>query len=169
MFKYLQSKNGFTLVEIMITVVVLGVLAGVAIPIYTVSVNNQRKADCKNNCMLVSADVSMVMTGMEDNGPKIIAMNVTGADGSDANGPYWVLSAQGPTIGEMRVGKTREDIKNNAAASSHLHKTSKDTVTLASLLEYGELPVCPFSSEDEVYEYRIYGDGSVRCSCPKCA
>ena len=42
---YRKSNNGFTLVELMITVAILGVLAAVAIPAYSNYINRAKQAD----------------------------------------------------------------------------------------------------------------------------
>lgn len=42
-----RSKNGFTLIELMITVAIVGILASIAIPAYRGSVNRSMRADAK--------------------------------------------------------------------------------------------------------------------------
>lgn len=42
-----QQQNGFTLIELMITVVIVGILAGIAYPSYQDSVMKSRRADAK--------------------------------------------------------------------------------------------------------------------------
>ncbi len=43
--KLKQNRGGFTLMEVLIVVVVLAVLAGLAVPMYTASVEKSRKAE----------------------------------------------------------------------------------------------------------------------------
>ena len=67
-FKLLQSKKGFTLVEVMTVVIVLAILSAVAVPMFISAYNAQARKDCKNQCTVVSALVKEAMAGMIDNG-----------------------------------------------------------------------------------------------------
>lgn len=49
MFKFLKSKKGFTLVELMIVVVIMAILVAVAVPIFSAVVENAQKKTCAAN------------------------------------------------------------------------------------------------------------------------
>ncbi len=49
MFKFLKSKKGFTLVELMIVVVIMAILVAVAVPIYSAVTKNARTKTCLAN------------------------------------------------------------------------------------------------------------------------
>lgn len=49
MFKFLKSKKGFTLVELMIVVVIMAILVAVAVPIFSSVTKNARKKTCEAN------------------------------------------------------------------------------------------------------------------------
>ena len=49
MFKFLKSKKGFTLVELMIVVVIMAILVAVAVPIYSAVTSNAKKKTCQGN------------------------------------------------------------------------------------------------------------------------
>ena len=70
MFKFLKSKKGFTLVELMIVVVIMAILVAVAVPIYSAVTANARKKTCIGNQReIVSQINNHVMTA-----PEIIAL-----------------------------------------------------------------------------------------------
>ena len=51
----LISKKGFTLVELMIVVVILGILVGVAVPIYSIVTKNAEKKTCFANMRMITS------------------------------------------------------------------------------------------------------------------
>lgn len=68
LYKYLRSNKGFTLTEIMIVVVVLGILTAVATPLFHGVLYIQKRNDCKNNRKMIEATIEQAMLGMMDNG-----------------------------------------------------------------------------------------------------
>jgi len=54
MFKKL-NKKGFTLVELMIVVVILGILVAIAVPIYSVVTKNAEKKTCFSNMRMITS------------------------------------------------------------------------------------------------------------------
>ena len=49
MFRFLKTKKGFSLVELMIVVVIMAILVAVAVPIYNSVTGNAREKTCLNN------------------------------------------------------------------------------------------------------------------------
>lgn len=68
MFHFLISKKGFTLMEIMIVVIILGILLAIAVPVYSGALYMQRKNDCRNNRKTIESVLGEAMLGMMDNG-----------------------------------------------------------------------------------------------------
>ncbi len=60
----LMSKKGFTLVELMIVVVILGLLVAVAVPIFGAVTKNARIKSCKSNQRVIKGNMeTFMMTG----------------------------------------------------------------------------------------------------------
>lgn len=49
----LKEKNGFTLVELMIVVIILGILVAIAVPIYSVNVSRSQEKACRSNMAII--------------------------------------------------------------------------------------------------------------------
>ena len=61
----MKGKKGFTLVEIMIVVAIIGLLAAIAIPSFVTARANARAKACVNNLRLI--DASKEQAAMENN------------------------------------------------------------------------------------------------------
>ncbi len=63
MFKFLKSKKGFTLVELMIVVVIMAILVAVAVPIYSAVTSNAKKKTCAGNCREITGQLNSYFMG----------------------------------------------------------------------------------------------------------
>ena len=85
MFRFLKSKKGFTLVELMIVVVIMAILVAVAVPIYSAVTKNSKKKTCvANQRQIVSQLTNRFMSNVITYAPGTIKIvtNSTG-DGVD--------------------------------------------------------------------------------------
>ncbi len=63
----LMSKKGFTLVELMIVVVIMGILVAVAVPVYGAVTKNAKKKTCQSNMRIIKENITQYqMTGGKD-------------------------------------------------------------------------------------------------------
>ncbi len=86
MFKFLQSKRGFTLVELMIVVVIMAILVAVAVPIYSAVTENSRKKTCIANqreiaSIITNAQMSNLMSRIKDGDKYCITTNAEATNG----------------------------------------------------------------------------------------
>lgn len=76
----LMSKKGFTLVELMIVIVIMGILVAVAIPVYGAVTKNAETKTCKSNMSNIKSMASTwQMTGGTD------GSQISLADGATIN------------------------------------------------------------------------------------
>lgn len=69
----LMSKKGFTLVELMIVIVIMGILVAVAIPVYGAVTKNAEAKTCKSNMSNIKSMASTwQMTGGTDGGQVVL-------------------------------------------------------------------------------------------------
>ena len=208
-FKIMNSKQGITLVEMMIVVLVLGILTAIGVPVFVSGYREQARKDCLNQCTVIEALVKEAMYGMIDNGmaqykrdsalnpiePKTVWIDFSKvqsdhkttytADGVDGNSDdsydgkecFVLIEDQDIpgkiafTLGDLRGGyrsNRNQEYSEGCKTGTYLKKEKLKDIKFYKYLANQEIPVCPFSDEDNEYFYYIFEDGTVICSCPEC-
>lgn len=198
LYRFLSSKKGFTMMEILIVVIILGILVGVAVPVYTGVLNTQKRNDCRNQKLVIQTAVKQAMFGMMDNGKRQEEIAIPfWPDGGDLmkkqyrpddpnfklnvdsalNYKYYTKLDEAITLGDIRGGyrdiNQYPDYKDGCDKGFYLKKQKLENVEFYKYLDNQEIPVCPFADyenepTDDDYFYCIFYDGTVCCTCPEC-
>ena len=114
----MKARNGFTLVEILIVVVILGILAAIVIPQFTEASNEARTSSLVSDLQTVRSQIELFKIQHEDALPGA-ATDTTAADAltsyTDLDGT--VSSTQAPGVG--RFGPYLQKIPTNPFASAN--------------------------------------------------
>ncbi len=83
----MKAKSGFTLVEILIVVVILGILAAIVIPQFSSASSEAKLASLKSNLQLIRAQIQLYKFKNDDASPTVSGF--TNQMTTDANsGPF---------------------------------------------------------------------------------
>ena len=86
-----SKKNGFTLLELLIVVAIMGILASIAMPAYQNSVRRSARAEAKTELLQVASDQERYFSNFSTYVDDALALNtpvVAGRDRTTQNGFY---------------------------------------------------------------------------------
>jgi len=91
--KKIGSQGGFTLIELMIAVVVIGILAMVAIPAYNDSINKGRRADAKSTLTTMASRQEQFFMDNKRYTDDLQELGYGSASGVDSIDGYYTISS----------------------------------------------------------------------------
>ena len=141
MFKFLKSKKGFTLVELMIVVVIMAILVAVAVPIYSAVTANARKKTCQGNQRNIISQITN--TAMSQ--PSFLKVGAAGAN------IVITTNANGDDV---------EDIDDSAVCT-----TEGD---FAALFNDDNKPFCPTKNAVLTVNVKVEDGGAVKVNIESC-
>jgi type IV pilus assembly protein PilE len=113
------NTKGFTLIELMITVAIIGILAGIAYPSYQDSVRKSRRADAKGALLGFANAMERYFTenntyedaavGPADTGPPRIYKTTSPVDGGPA---YYNLTISAATVNTYTLNAARTGVQS---------------------------------------------------------
>ena len=130
MFKFMKSKKGFTLVELMIVVVIMAILVAVAVPIFSAVTKNAQQKTCASNRREIVSQVSNYCMGGGADGKLITTAGTfeitsdgkTGAITDTANSGSYTSANITPMFQELPYcpanGKYTVTVTSNGASAS---------------------------------------------------
>jgi type IV pilus assembly protein PilE len=125
-----MRKNGFSLIEIMVVVLILGILTILAITLYTGKVRQGRRSDGVNTLLSISLAQERYRTINTTYGT---LAQVWGGVTTSTQGYYTIaiseVSATGYTLTATAVGDQANDVSGSTACSTLTLTSSSGTVT----------------------------------------
>jgi general secretion pathway protein G len=79
-----RGRNGFTLIEILIVVIILGILAAIVIPQFSSASNDARKSSVQSTAQTLRSQIALYKLQHNDNLPNIVG-GTTGPGGTVTN------------------------------------------------------------------------------------
>ncbi len=145
MFKFMKSKKGFSLVELMIVVVIMAILVAVAVPIYNSVTGKSRAKTCiDNQRQIISVISNDIMLNNRTNVTESFAVEYNGKEASYDDGSNTIYT-------EEYLGKLFQTIPYCPSDGSSISVSiSGNSVT----------PTCTTMGDDSDNPHALNPDGS---------
>ncbi len=125
-----KRNGGFTLVEILIVVVILGILAAIVIPQFTQASTEARNASLASNLQTIRSQIELYKIQHSDDWPNVTTLALFEADmceeGVDGFGPYLQRIPVNPFATSDTVTLTSGGVAGTVNAASHWYVDTSD-------------------------------------------
>ena len=109
-----QRPNGFTLIELIIVVAIIGILAAIAIPMYSDYVTRSRRADGQANLMQVAQDLERCYTQYSKYNDSSCSVISSGTVNQTSDQEFYVISALELTESAFKLKATPDPLNEQA-------------------------------------------------------
>jgi len=93
-----KTERGFTLIELMIVIAIIGILAAIAVPQYTDYVTRSRRADGQSTLLQVAQELERCYTQFSAYNDTNCAVVTSGAVSQTSPEGYYVIAASGTAL-----------------------------------------------------------------------
>ena len=101
MHKILNRSQGFSLIELMIAVAIIGILAAIAIPMYSDYVTSSRRADGQATLMRIAQELERCYTQFSKYNDNSCSVVTGGAVNETSDQGYYTISSSAEDIAKL--------------------------------------------------------------------
>lgn len=123
--RQIRNRRGFTLIELMVVVAVIGILTAIAIPLYTNMQLRARVAKAQADARALVSAISVYSAHMQALPPNLAALNAVAVNGQGATAGPFMASTPNPPAGWTTYGYT------SSAAGVYAVSTTGDNLTIS--------------------------------------
>ena len=147
MFKLLRKKEGFTLIELMIVVAIIGILAAIAIPAFIGYVRRAKTSEASGNLNSLFKGASSYYNN-ERTAQGILA----------ATGGHCTVTAAGPLPGTVSANKQTFDFTMSSASFSDIGFSVADYIYFQYQIDMGDGMCAHVADDTGLYTFIAHGD-----------
>ena len=100
----MREQRGFTLIELMVVVAVIGILTAIAIPLYTNMQLRARVAKAQADARALVSAISIYSAHMQSLPPDLAALNAAAVNGEGVSAGPFMASTPNPPAGWTTYG-----------------------------------------------------------------
>jgi prepilin-type N-terminal cleavage/methylation domain-containing protein len=119
------NRRGFTLIELMVVVAVIGILTAIAIPLYTNMQLRARVAKAQADARALVSAISVYSAHMQSLPPNLAALNSAAVNGEGTTAGPFMASTPNPPAGWTSYGYT------STAAGVYAVSTTGDNLVIS--------------------------------------